>query len=67
MYYKNITLFIFLILIATLSTAAIFPNPTTGLILMLLMGFLVIYQTFAVLKGPKVKENSNGDQWYEHD
>ena len=66
-YYKNITLFVFLVLLISLFAFALFPNSATGLIMMLFIGFLVIYQTIAILKGPKVKEKPGGDQWYEHD
>jgi hypothetical protein len=50
-----------------LFAASLFSNPTTGLIVMLMIGFLVVYQTIVVLKGPKVKEKPDEDQWYEHD
>ena len=66
MYYKNITGFIFITLVLSLFAALVFSNPTSSLVLMFFIGFLVIYQTIAVLKGPKVKENSSEDQWYEH-
>ena len=66
MYYKNITFFIFLALIAALFIAAFSHNPTTNLLLMLLIGFLVVYQTFVILKGPKIKEKPSDDQWYEN-
>jgi len=66
-YYKNITFFIFLVLIVALFIAALFPNPTSNLILMLFIGFVVIYQTYAVLKGPEVKKKPTEGKWYEHD
>lgn len=66
MYYRYITLIIFMALIFSLFAAALYPTPTLGLILMLLIGFLIAFQTFAVLKGPKVKEKPSEDQWYEH-
>ena len=65
MYYKNITLIIFIALIVMLLATAAFPTPTSGLILMLLIGAVIVIQTIAVLKGPEAKE-ANSDDWYEH-
>ncbi len=66
MYYKNITLVIFLALVLALLATAAFPTPTSGLILMLLIGAIIVIQTIAVLKGPKTKDIPSNDQWYEH-
>ena len=66
MYYKNLTLVIFLALALMLLATAAFPSPTSGLILMLLIGTLIVFQTIAVLNGPKTKDVPANDQWYEH-
>ncbi len=65
MYYKNIMLFVFMALIFALFATALFPTPTSGLIIMFLIGFLVVFHTIAILKGPGVKDNASSEQWYE--
>ena len=66
MYYRYITLVIFMALVFSLFAAALYPTPTMGLVLMLLIGFLIVFQTYAVLKGPKASEKVSKGQWYEH-